>query len=220
MIDCYEKMTIGTYQEVQAILNSTEDDMEIKTELVALLNNMEVDDVLELPLTTFNHLLQGIGFLFEMPKTRQVLTKYKLGGMELETMTDIHNMTAGQFIDYQTFIKDTEKYTVELLSIFLIPKGKKYNDGYDIIEVQNIIRDNLSIVDAISLSAFFLEWYKSLSMATLNCLKKKMKKMLKKERNQEAKAKMEEALILLEKSGDGLQWLIEYQKQYGILGKE
>lgn len=211
MIDCYEKMSIGKFQETREILKSIEDFNELKIELVAILNDMETDDVLDLPLTTFHHLLQGIGFLFEEPKKRQVLTKYNVGGVELETMTDIHNMTAGQFIDYQTYIKDTDKYIVEILSVFLIPKGKKYGD-YDIIEIQKLIKDNLSIVDAVSLSAFFLKWYQSLLMATKNYLTRKMKRMMKREKNKEVREKMMEALALLEGSGNGLHLLTEFQK--------
>lgn len=211
MIDCYEKMSIGKFQETREILKKIEDFNELKIELVAILNDMETDDVLDLPLTTFHHLLQGIGFLFEEPKKRQVLTKYNVGGVELETMTDIHNMTAGQFIDYQTYIKDTDKYIVEILSVFLIPKGKKYGD-YDIIEIQKLIKDNLSIVDAVSLSAFFLKWYQSLLMATKNYLTRKMKRMMKREKNKEVREKMMEALALLEGSGNGLHLLTEFQK--------
>lgn len=213
MIDCYEKLSIGKFQDVQEILKTTDNEMEVKVELVAALNDMVTEDVLDLPLTTFNHLLQGIGFLFEEPKNRQVLPKYNLGGMELETMLDIHNMTTAQFIDYQTYIRDTDKYLVEILSVFLIPKGKKYCDGYDIIEVQNVIRENLSVVDAVSLSAFFLEWYKSLLKATHNSLVRRMKKMLKKEKNKEVREKLMETITHLERSGNGLVLLTEFQKQ-------
>lgn len=34
-------------------------------------------------------------------------------------------------------------------------KGKKYNQDYDVIEVQNALRQHLSVVDAVSLFAFF-----------------------------------------------------------------
>lgn len=223
MIDSFNKMTIKVYREVKEIIenySNADDDYQMKVELIAVLNDMEVEDVLDLSLTTFNVLVQSLGFLYEMPQKRMPLTKYKLGGIELEAMLDIHNMTAGQFIDYQNFVKDVDKYMVELLSVFLIPKKHKYNDGYDIMEVQKVINENLSIVDAWNLSAFFLEWFNSLLKVTVSCLSKKLTKMMKKEKNKEIQEKYKQALEHLEKSGDGLLWLIEYQKQYEILGKK
>ena len=162
MIDSWEKLTIGKYQELTAILNKGGEEIEMKTEIISLLTDMDIDDVYDLPLPTYHRLLQSIGFLFEEIPHRQVLRKYNLGGIEFEVLMSIEKMTAGQFIDYQTFIKDPQKYLVELLSIFFIPKGHKYNDGYDMVEVQKAIRENLSIVDGHSLAAFFLLWYRSL----------------------------------------------------------
>lgn len=213
MIDSWEKLTIGKYQELTAILNKGGEEIEMKTEIISLLTDMDIDDVYDLPLPTYHRLLQSIGFLFEEIPHRQVLRKYNLGGIEFEVLMSIEKMTAGQFIDYQTFIKDPQKYLVELLSIFFIPKGHKYNDGYDMVEVQKAIRENLSIVDGHSLAAFFLLWYRSLLKVTVNYLTKKMKKMMRKEKNKEVKAKMEEMIMNLELSGDGLLSLTELQKQ-------
>ncbi|MEE1226082.1 MAG: hypothetical protein UHM08_03155 [Bacteroidales bacterium] len=166
-----------------------------------------------MPLMRFNNFLQCTGFLYEdMPK-RIVATKYVLGGSHFNVMLNIEEMTAAQFIDYQNYIKDIDKNIVQLLSIFLIPKGHKYNDGYDMVEVQKAIRDNLCIIDASAMAAFFLEWYNGLLTATVRSLTKRMKKMMKKETNQETIEKMKEAITLLEKSGNGLQLLTEYQKQ-------
>lgn len=217
MIDSYEKLTIGKYLEIKAILEDTGEEIDKNVQLICCLGDYDEETVLDLPLSGFNRLLQGTAFLTETPKQRQVSTKYKLGGMELETVMDVTSMTTAQFIDYQTFVKD-DRYLVELLSVFLIPKGKKYNKEYNIIDVQKVIRDNLSILDAMALSAFFLAWFQALSQATVTCLTKKMKKMLKKEKDMEKRKMMEEAIMNLERSGDGLVLLTEYQRLSGNLG--
>ena len=206
MIDNYSKLTIGKYLEVRDIIEEGLEEIEQQAALIAVLNDMDVEDVLDLPLGTYHKLLQSIAFLLELPSPRQAPpTKYKIGGMELESMLNISDMSVAQFIDYQTFLKDTDKYLVEMLSVFLIPKGKKYNDGYDIIEVQNVIRDNLSIIDALSLSAFFLQWYQALTKATVTFLVRKMKRLMRKEKNMELKEKYQQAITHLEQSGLGLQ---------------
>lgn len=218
MIDSYEKLTIGKYLEIKEILDNTTSEIDTNVQLLCALGDYDEETVLDLPLAGFNRLIQGTAFLMEQPKKRMVLTKYNLGGMVLETVMDVQSLTTGQFIDYQTFVKD-EKYLVELLSCFLIPKGCKYNKDYDIIEVQKVIRDNLSIVDAISLSSFFLSWYQALSKATVTSLIRRMKKMMRKEKNEETKKKIQEVITNLEISGDGLVWLTEYQRLSENLGR-
>lgn len=209
MIDCYEKLTIGKYDELMVIMDGDGTEYEKKVEVVALLNDMEIEDVEALPLVTYNTLLQSTAFLYENPKKKMVADKYVLGGKEFELMMDMKKMTVSQYIDYQMFIKEVDKYTVELLSIFLIPKGCKYNDGYDIVEVQKIIRDNLCILDAKAMTDFFLLLFQSLTKATLRCFKRRLMWMKMTTRNMEKRKKMEEAIANLESVGNGLQWWTE-----------
>lgn len=210
MIDNYNDLTVGKYQEIRVLLNGeVVDEYSTNIQLVSILSDMTEDEVLSLELTQYKALNQKLSFLLQEPPKRMIANVYKIGGYELETMLAIDKMSVAQYVDYQTFVKDTDKFLVEMLSIFLIPKGHKYNDGYDIIEVQKAIRDNLSIVDAMSLSAFFLLWSQSLMKATLTSLIKKAKKMKKKMKNPMEIQKMEEAIANLENAGVGLRSLTE-----------
>lgn len=208
MIDNYNDLTVGKYQEIRLLLNGeVVDEYSTNIQLVSILSDMTEDEVLSLELTQYKALNQKLSFLLQEPPKRMIANVYKIGGYELETMLAIDKMSVAQYVDYQTFVKDTDKFLVEMLSIFLIPKGHKYNDGYDIIEVQKAIRDNLSIVDAMSLSAFFLLWSQSLMKATLTSLTKKAKKMKKQMKNPMEIQKMEEAIANLENAGVGLHSL-------------
>lgn len=67
----------------------------------------------------------------------------------------------------------------EFLSILLVPEGKKYNEGYDLSQAVEDIRNYLSVEDALGLTAFFLGlWRISMkqSMALLRRLIRKGKK--------------------------------------------
>ena len=210
MIDNYNDLTVGKYQEIRVLLNGeVVDEYSTNIQLVSILSDMTEDEVLSLELTQYKALNQKLSFLLQEPPKRMIANVYKIGGYELETMLAIDKMSVAQYVDYQTFVKDTDKFLVEMLSIFLIPKGHKYNEGYDIIEVQKAIRDNLSIVDAMSLSAFFLLWYQSLTKATLTSLIKRVKKMKKQMKNPMEIQKMEEAIANLENAGVGLHSLIK-----------
>lgn len=209
IINSWKKVTISKYIQIRDIVNSMTNEDEIKVALLSVLTDIDEDDLLDMPLIRFNHLLQNIGFIYEDVPTSVVATEYVLGGERFEVMLNIKDMNTAQFIDYQTFINDIDNNLPQLISIFLIPKGKKYNDGYDILEVQEKIKNNLSIVDAKALSAFFLQWYKSLLQVTVRSLTKQMKKRMKKEKNEEIKQQMREAIANLERSGNGLDLLIE-----------
>lgn len=205
MIDNYSKLTIGKYLEVKEILSEDMDALERQAELIAILNDMDVEDVLELPLGTYHRLVQSLGFLTELPTPRQAPpTKYKIDGIEYDVMLNIQDMTIAQYIDYQTFLKEGDKHIVELLSVFIIPRGHKYNDGYDIADVQKKIREKLSIIDAVTLSAFFLNLSQALISSTVRYSIKRMKRLMRKEKNLEMKKKYQEAIAHLEQSGVGL----------------
>lgn len=206
MIDCYEKLSVGVYDELQEIYESNMSDYEKNVEIVALFNDMDVADVEDLSLTTFNTLLQSTAFLYEMPKKKIVATKYILGGTEFDVVLDMQSLTVSQYLDYQEFVKNPDKNRVELLSVFLVPMGKKYGD-YNMQEVHKLIRDNLSIIDAIALTDFFLLLSQSLMKVTLRSLKRRLKRMKRKMKSQEEIQKMEEAIAHLETVGDGYDLL-------------
>lgn len=206
MIDNYNKLTIGKYQEVLEAIRDYEDEHERNTALIAVLSDQEPDEVLNLSLSEYKKRVDGLRFLLEEPVQAPIKNRYRIGDMELDLCADLSKLTAGQYIDYQTFIKDVENNMVELLSVFLIPKGKKYGD-YDMGEVHEAIRENLSICDALGLSAFFLALSQALIESTLTSLIRRMKKMKRKAKTPEEKKKLEEAIMNLEAGGAGLPLL-------------
>lgn len=87
-----------------------------------------------------------------------------------------------------------------MLSVFLIPKGKKYGEGYSIDDTIKEIGEYLSIVDAQSILFFFIILYQSLTKVTLDCSIKDLKKVMKKTKNKEEKEKLNMAIMELEKA--------------------
>ena len=204
MIDSFDKLTIGKYKDIRDVLDRNLSEVETNMEIVAILNDLDVSDIGDMPLGAFNYLMRDMLFLYSEPKKRMVADRYRFGKYELNTMLNLKDMTVAQYVDYQEFLKDSDKYLTQILSVFLIPKGKKYNEGYDIVDVQRAIEDNMSIEEAISLSAFFLNLYQSLTKVTLTSLTKRMKRMEKKSRNKEEKRKLQEVIRHLETAGAGL----------------
>lgn len=208
MIDSYDKLSIKKYKEIREIIESDMGDAQTKIEIVSVLTDMHPDDIEDLPIGTFNTLLQSTGFLMEEPKKRMVATVYKIGGYELDVLMNLNKMTVAQYIDYQNYVRSIDDNLSQIISVFLIPKGKKYCEGYDVLDVQKTIEENMSILDALSLSAFFLLLYQSLTKSTVTCLKRKMWWMKMTSRKKEEREKLNEIIVNLETVGNGLQQLI------------
>jgi hypothetical protein len=158
MIKDYNTLSVGKYLQIHKVAKDEElTDIDKQVGIIAILADMAEDDVLDLPILEYQELAQQSKFLEKpMNVPKHIATTYTLDGWELVPTTDIRKMTTAQYIDFQTFSKEGEDKLIEVLSCFLIPKGKKYNDDYDILEVQKAIREYLTIPNCLALSAFFL----------------------------------------------------------------
>ena len=168
MIDNYAKLPIGKYLQLCAI-DPTLPDIDRQVEMVSILTDTPVDDLLNMPVPEYSALAGCTAFLGEEPPQPQerVLKEYRLGGLTLIPVTDIRKMTTAQFIDFQTYIQEPDKHDIDILSVFLIPKGHAYCDDYDPVDVQVAIRDHLRADDAVALTAFFLARWMRLSKRIL-----------------------------------------------------
>ena len=108
--------------------------------------------------------------------------EYTIKDKTFKAVLEIKDIKAAQYIDFQSYMKNYKLQNV--LSIFLLPieYGKSrifhrrtkrvlaYNDGYDIIEVQNLIYENFKIGDALALSGFFFNLSEKLIPIMANSL--------------------------------------------------
>lgn len=196
MIDSFEKMNIECFQEVCEILkDETTTDFEKQVRLLTILTDNTEDDIMNMPLNELGKLTDKIQFIKEYPQRKTPPSSITLNGKKYDIKYDIQNITTSQYIDFQTFIKDYENKMVEMVSIVVIPKGKKYNDGYDIMEVQNDIRKYMDIVTLMSISFFFQVQLQALTKSLTSSLIRQMKKMMKKEKDKVKKIKMGRIIV-------------------------
>ena len=207
IIDNYRDLPIGMYLEICEI-SRREDQEELNKQvsILAILTGRSEEDIYDLPITDYKELVVKSRFLGTTYDGEVSTQKtYILEGWELVPLKDYRQITTAQYIDFQTFAKDVEKNIVEILSVILVPKGKKYNQDYDVIELQQVLRRTLSVADAFTLIAFFFVQYKqSIKDSLIYSMKaamrlrdpEKKKRILKEIRIQEENLKM---------LGDGLQ---------------
>ena len=157
IIDNYRDLPIGMYLEICELDKRTDiDDLAKQVSIIAILSGRAEEEIYNLPLEEYRQLAAKSAFLLK-EYDGEVLTakSYGINGMVLLPVEDYRKITTAQYIDFQTFAKDPEKNIVELISCMLVPKGKKYNQEYDVLELQKALRMHLSVADALSLLAFF-----------------------------------------------------------------
>ena len=207
IIDNYRKLPIGKYLEIVDLCNTEMVELDRRVRIIGILTGLTDDEVLNLPLTEFTECSAKAKFL-DKPCPENLIPSvsktYQIGGFALVPVTDMRKVTTAQYIDFLTFSKDKEKNLVEMMSCFLVPKGMDYNDGYDIADVHQAIRDEMSVAEVIALLAFFFRsWEKSIR-DSLSCSIKEIGRLKDKELKKKVMAKIR-AFQDSKTGGDGLQ---------------
>ena len=148
-------LTIQEFNEYNDMLSMDEPDIFGIFELFGM-------DAKDMPMDKFQKNWTKIQQMVLTP-TVGVHKTYTIKGRRFKIKLNYLKLSAGQFIDFQSYMRDFK--LEEILSVFMIPQyrkwGKwrthKYNDGYDIIEVQDFLLKNMTIGTAQSITDFFFK---------------------------------------------------------------
>ena len=207
IIDNYNQLTLGKYMEIQEVSrNESLEDIDKQVQILSILTGVAEDELLHLPIQEYKELVLKSQFLNpDNINYHPIAKKYILGKFELIPTRDFRKLETCQYIDFQTYAPDLDKCLVEFLSVILVPKGHRYNEGYDILEVQKAIREEMSVSDGVSVAAFFLTWCRKSIKAFLSYSKQEAMGIKDKTRREEILKRIEEQERLLQTSGDGSQ---------------
>ena len=207
IIDSYNKLSLGKYMEIQEVSrNESLVDIDKQVQILSILTGVAEEEILHLPLPEYKELVVKSGFLDpENINYHPVAKKYILGKFELIPCRDFRKIETCQYIDFQTYAPELDKYLVEFLSVILVPKGHRYNEGYDILEVQKAIREEMSVSDGVSLAGFFLTWCRKSIRDSLNFSRQEAMGIKDKTKREAILQKIQEQEKLLAKSGVGSQ---------------
>lgn len=156
----WNNITIEKYYDIMDVFDGDEDDITKNVKLVALMLDKDEEEIWDMDMAEAGEYISRLQFLnkFDFPERPNM--KINLPGYDLKVMKDVTKINVAQYVDFQNFIKMPLRDGMDkLLSIFLIPEGHKYNDGYDIIDLQGVIRRNMSFRVAEGLLGFFLKKY-------------------------------------------------------------
>ena len=167
MITSWKELPIGLFQEIVGINRLQISDDEKTFMCTALLNGMDYDEFLSLPLAEATELIEKASFIYSEPKKVKVRRKYEIGGMVFKMMRNVNDMTAAQYINYQAIVnRPTSEIITNLMAIVLVPDGKVYGD-YNEEDIIEILRENLNVEDALAIADFFINSFERLIRRTL-----------------------------------------------------
>lgn len=192
MIDSYDKLPLGKYMDIQAVGKAEGlEEIDRQVQILAILSGKYEEEILHTPIGEYKEMVAKAAFL-SAPEINlhPVARKYLAGRFELYPVRDFRKLEAGQYVDFQTYAPDLDKYLVEFLSVILVPKGHRYNDGYDIMEVQKAIREDISVTDGVSIAGFFLAWCRQSILNSLNFSRQEAMKIPDRGRREEILGKI------------------------------
>lgn len=172
----WNDVNIATYYKLRDLAEDIDiDEVEKEVKYIAILYNMEEQEIWNLPLTKVGELRKNIQWL----NNSKLNKDFKGGGYTINNKDyyidkKLDNFTFAQFVDFQTYYGQRDK-EAELLSTVIIPKGKKYGEGYSIDEVIEEIKQYVSIEDYNSIMYYFFVLSLSLSQTTLTYLRAQRK---------------------------------------------
>lgn len=193
MIDSFSKMSLRKYKELNQLIDENRDvnDEDFVPRLVAFLNDMSEEEILDMKLDDFSELVNKLAFINKEPNVKKhIADTFILNGKKYVLTKDLTTMTAGQFIDFQEFMKNNLEYEY-FISCLLLPEGKTYSET-DIQETINDVMDYMDVETSLSIVNFYSALHKKSLKRTLRFSMVALKMAMHKAPKEEKKRMKEE----------------------------
>ena len=167
--DKWSDITIAEYERIVDIIKGTDDEIERLTGVISVLSGVDEDEIADMPISEIARIGQKLDFLnsFDFNKN----ATYKSLVIDGETLVlSVKDMSVAQYVDFQATWSAESKDLARIISICYVPKGKIYNKDYDIEELIDKIRNNVSIDKANSICFFLLKRFGKLTNFTVHFL--------------------------------------------------
>lgn len=171
----WDEITWREYEQIEQILNTDIPESYKSVHLLSILTGVPAEDIEDMPIATVQKLIPHLDFLYTEPETHAHQFEYTVNDHEYDFKGKLDEITTAQYIDYRSYMDEENKDVVKLMSVFLIPKGHEYNDGYDMGQVQSDIGD-MCWLDVRAAAFFFRIQLSAFILILKSYLAKTMKK--------------------------------------------
>ena len=143
----WSDVTLKQFLELKDIMQ-IEDETDRTIAIAELLLGLDVSN---LPLSEFNKKMKELSFLKEEIPNNHIVKKVEINNRKYNIDALLGRVSTAQYVDFTNYMKEENNIT-KVLSVFFIPNGHKYNDGYD---MEQVIRDMESLPVDIAISESF-----------------------------------------------------------------
>lgn len=202
MVKSWNDITVGQFSLIRSAYNDPE--MTEEDRCIGLVSFIYDVDPLELEFNDFQRMVRELEFMNTDVVPSEVRKEYIINGHKYTLHKAINHISTAQYIDFNNYIKDgevDEKYA-DIISVFLIPEGMKYNDGYDIEEVKDDINRHMAITDALGIFSYFFHFFVRFVQISQQYTSRRLRRM--KSLTREEKQKIEEITNQIQLIGDSL----------------
>ena len=145
----WNDVTVSQFIQLQEILK-IEDETD---KMISLMELFFGEDVINLSLSDFKKKTKELEFLQNPVPNNHIVKSVKINGVKYNIDALLGHISTAQYVDFTNYAKQ-ENNVDKMLSVFFIPEGHKYNDGYDMLKVIKDMGD-LPIDIALSECFFF-----------------------------------------------------------------
>lgn len=149
----WKNVTLQQWKQLEEISNKEYEDDILKTaDVIRIMTGIE--NPMVLTPNEFQKYVKELDFLQEQIPETKLCNNYTINGTKYNFDGNCFSMSMSQLMDWRAFSTTEHIDYASCLSVFLVPEGHKYNDGYDMDKTIEDI-DSLPITDVIKIYSFF-----------------------------------------------------------------
>ena len=159
-------------REIDSLQMATPEEKNLK--VASLIAGIPYDTMIQIPLADVRKYMDGTEFLLHAPESVKARRSYTINGRKYNLFKNVEEMTVAQYLDFQQLVPEGfGNRPAEMLSVFLVPDGHNYNDGYD---KETVLDDmyEMSVPEGLGIADFFSKRCQRLIRLILTSLRIKM----------------------------------------------
>lgn len=153
----WDEVPIKIYKEITQIVDGDGDETSKSVALIATLCGVPEEEIWNLSLPEVGSLSRQASWVwdFDFDKDKKP-HKLRVAGEEYVVNYDVTKMSIAAYVDFQNYFKDKDRFMGALLTTFVLPKGHKYADDYDVAALAQKFEAEIPITTFNTLLYFFV----------------------------------------------------------------
>lgn len=193
----WNDITLRKWTEIESIYKKKYEDEILQTaDIISVV--FEIENPMELSPAEFSKYVEQLSFLTKPIPEKKLCNSYTINGTLYNFKGNIYEISMGALMDWRRYSTEENIDYAQCLTVFMIPDGHKYDDGYDMDKALNDI-NSLPIGDVLKLFTFF----QAALQLSMDILLNYFNKLLKKTKlTKEEKVKIQNKIKELQEISD------------------